>query len=248
MDWLSREERLSSAESCLNCSVISQWLKLQDRTQGTNRCRPELDLLALGSEVTRRCACRLNESRHWPFLLLPCFGTLALWQARSFFGGGQRGTSCNGKTATCQSELAVPLWWVKKKRITLGVEKLRRVWDGSCISGQKKKKISGWWRREQAAVVSAPTEKVSWFHAFLQIRCWMDQTCINVPLVIICRGCCSLLSQHLSANLFGIVHTHARPNAYPVENRFTWQQWVSLSHRLAGHTQWGSSLRMFFFF
>lgn len=28
--------------------------------------------------------------------------------------------------------------WKKKKRITLGVEKLRRVWDGSCISGQKK--------------------------------------------------------------------------------------------------------------
>lgn len=144
MDWLSWEESLSSTESCLNCCVISQWLKLQDQTRGTNRCQPELDLSAPGSTVTRHCARRLNESRHWPFLLLPCFGTLALWQARSFFGGGQRGTSCNGKTATCQSELAVPLWWVKKKkkkRITLGVEKLRRVWDGSCISGQKKKYI-----------------------------------------------------------------------------------------------------------
>lgn len=27
---------------------------------------------------------------------------------------GLRGTACNGKVATCQSELAVPLWWVKK--------------------------------------------------------------------------------------------------------------------------------------
>lgn len=138
----------------------------------------------------------------------------------------------------------------KKKRITLRVEKLRRVWDGSCISGQKKKIY--------IYQDDGDVNRLLWFQprqkksAGFMPSCRFDAEWIKLvlmfPFVIICRGRCSLLSQHLSANLFGIVHTHARPDAYPVENRFTRQQWVSLSHRLAGHAQWEASLRMFWFF